>query len=273
MHSIVQYALQMAPYLHKISFGKACITVADEEKFILKIPGKKIDIKAVSIGVPLRPGTATYRAVQEGIEQVTEVGPEIYGVPYLAYAIPLHADGQTVGVIGVSIPVETEKMIEEIARNLVVQMKHITDSLENMSASSQELAASVGGASEQACQALHQCKQTDEVIEYVNKVGGQTKLLGFNASIEAARAGEAGRGFAVVAKEIGRLADFSTSSTDKVKAVLSSLQVSVLTIQQQMSELTAVSQEFAGASQEIQYAANRIEQTIVKLNEMAQAAL
>lgn len=273
MHMLVGFALQLAPYLHKISFGNACITVADTEKFITKIPGKKIDVKAVEPGTPLRPGTATYRAMEEGREQVTEVGPQVYGIPYLAYAIPLMADHQAVGVIGVSIPVETEKVISEVVLGLAEQIKNIAVSISSISAGAQEMAASVEDISTHAIQAREQCQQTDEVIKYINKVAGQTKLLGLNASIEAARAGESGKGFGVVAQEIGRLAEDSNTSTVKIKSILKAVQQKVQTIQTQMHELSAVSQEFAVAAQEIQEAIAQIEGTVTKLNELAQATI
>lgn len=50
------------------------------------------------------------------------------------------------------------------------------------------------------------------VIDLINSISTQTKLLALNASIEAARAGDAGKGFAVVAQQVGNLASQSAEA-------------------------------------------------------------
>ncbi len=47
------------------------------------------------------------------------------------------------------------------------------------------------------------------IVDNLNGITKQTKMLSFNSSIEAARAGEAGRGFQVISKHIQTLADQS----------------------------------------------------------------
>lgn len=67
-------------------------------------------------------------------------------------------------------------------------------------------------------------QQIGEIINTVNEIAGQSKLLALNASIEAARAGEEGRGFAVVAMEVRQLAEQSREATARVADILNEIQ-------------------------------------------------
>lgn len=67
-------------------------------------------------------------------------------------------------------------------------------------------------------------QQIGEIIDAVNALADQSKLLALNASIEAARAGEEGRGFAVVAMEVRQLAEQSREATARVRVILNEIQ-------------------------------------------------
>ena len=58
------------------------------------------------------------------------------------------------------------------------------------------------------------------VLESLQAISDQTRLLSLNAAIEASRSGEAGRGFAIVAEEVRKLSDKSTADTRRIADLL-----------------------------------------------------
>jgi methyl-accepting chemotaxis protein len=56
----------------------------------------------------------------------------------------------------------------------------------------------------------------NEILDLINEITHQTKMLATNAAIEAARAGEHGKGFAIVAEEVGKLAENSKDAAKQI---------------------------------------------------------
>jgi methyl-accepting chemotaxis protein len=56
-----------------------------------------------------------------------------------------------------------------------------------------------------------------DIVNIINSIADQTKIIAFNAELEASSAGEAGKNFQIVASEIRRLADSTVTSTNEIK--------------------------------------------------------
>ncbi len=70
-------------------------------------------------------------------------------------------------------------------------------------------------------------KEITKVMEIINSIADQTKLIAFNAAIEASSAGEAGKRFGVVAVEIRRLADNVMESTGEIERKINEIHEAV----------------------------------------------
>lgn len=88
-------------------------------------------------------------------------------------------------------------------------------------------------------------KGIDEVIEGVDKIAFQTRVLAMNAAVEAGRAGEAGRGFAVVADLVSALAmraeDEARRARDQLTVTQTDIVAAVEAVQKIDSALTDIS--------------------------------
>jgi methyl-accepting chemotaxis protein len=96
----------------------------------------------------------------------------------------------------------------------------VSDTVEGM----EDIQLKVNHIAENILALSERTQQIGEIIETVNEIADQSKLLALNASIEAARAGEEGRGFAVVAAEVRQLAEQSRMATSRVTQILHEIQ-------------------------------------------------
>lgn len=110
----------------------------------------------------------------------------------------------------------------------------INDTVMHVSAAMEELAASAHDVNDNQKELNKEIKNVDAISSKINEftsliknIAKQTRLLGLNASIEAARAGTAGAGFGVVAEEIGKLADNSSETVDKIQEFTGKINESV----------------------------------------------
>ena len=82
------------------------------------------------------------------------------------------------------------------------ESKHITETVNTMSA---------------------QSKSVHSIVGLIQSIAEQTKLLALNATIEAARAGEYGKGFSVVATEVRKLADQTSAAAKEIESNMNNM--------------------------------------------------
>ncbi len=86
-------------------------------------------------------------------------------------------------------------------------------------------------------------REIDDVMNRIEDIAAQTRLIAFNASIEAAEAGESGRRFAVVASEVRRLAGtvarFTEETRAKVEAIRTTTNELIVASEQEGKEIEA----------------------------------
>ena len=63
-----------------------------------------------------------------------------------------------------------------------------------------------------------------EIVDIINTIVEQTRIIAFNAALEASTAGDAGKNFRIVASEIKSLADSTTQSTGEIQARITEIQ-------------------------------------------------
>ncbi|OHD19085.1 MAG: hypothetical protein A2087_12645 [Spirochaetes bacterium GWD1_61_31] len=90
-----------------------------------------------------------------------------------------------------------------------------------------------------------------EIIEIINSIANQTRIIAFNAELEASSAGAAGASFRIVAEEIRRLAKGTVESLAGIKGRVSQIQQSSERLQATSEEGTAKIDEGMNLSRDL----------------------
>lgn len=135
------------------------------------------------------------------------------------------------GVVDNGVKSVSERVEE--GSNGVTQLKEISVKISSLNSS----------VSENLGKLEKDTQQATKVLETINSISQQTRILSLNASIEAARAGEAGKGFNVVAEEIRVLAESVAEATKEIKDILENLKSTALGANESVKSMVQANME------------------------------
>lgn len=146
---------------------------------------------------------------------------------------------------------ERAEQIQQRVLEINIALERAVAAVEELNASSQEIVAFSDEAANIAKETSHEVEKTSDILDIIRRVSRQSNLLGLNAAIEATRAGEFGRGFSVVASEVRKLAEESNKSTIKIENIINQFCNSVDQVLKNAEQSKIITEEQAGATQEI----------------------
>ncbi|NCB75709.1 MAG: chemotaxis protein [Negativicutes bacterium] len=202
------------------------------------------------------------------------------------YSCLIDVEGERIGTFGITGPIDVVKPLtlvaatvvsyrvrenfrrseaERMAKRVSGDIHQAVAAIEEISASSQELASTTENVVQLSRESMDKVKNTAKILDMSRAIATETKLLSLNASIEAARAGEVGRGFAVVAQEMQKLAQNSAEATEQINGILGDIQNALNRVITGVDQSAGISGEQAKAMQDISNMVETMQSSTVAL--------
>lgn len=250
---IFQIAGEISSLFHDLVPIDNTVVITDKEKFMYYFMGTEaVQAKNNLIGKPFPDKGLVPIVLKTGQKQSGLIPKELYGVEFKSSTIPLrNLDGNIIGTITLALSLGNQLALQEATESISSSAEQLTAATEEIASSAMHLYNNVADVLSQTQDIIKLIEQTNNILDFVNSVASNSKLLGLNAAIEAARAGDFGKGFAVVADEIRKMAENSSKSVNDTKKLISSINDKVNHLLIKTQELSSVAETQAATTQEI----------------------
>lgn len=269
LHPIAIAFGDFAPMIAALFPEGAFLFITDMEKIGLRQGSSKFDIPEIQIGDMIKENSAVYKTIKNKTMVIEETDASLYGIPVMTMCYPcfdIDDSTEIVGSLGLIMPRKIAFDLREISTILYRGLEEISSAIQQLAASSVQITDHQQQLNRNVNEINVISEDIKEVMNFIEQIANETKMLGLNAAIEAARAGESGRGFGVVAQEIRKLSDESKETvgkihdlTDNIKDIIKeTLRNSENTIHT-TGEQAAASEEVSASIQEITSIAEHLE--------------
>ena len=244
----LEQAVAIAPFMKDFYDEDISVYIFSPEKVVVAINNKTLNL-----GLQNNESTTKYektvsmRCLREKKRLVVRVPIEKsqFGISYVAISNPLWNNGELEGVISVAISAKRYDALKKVGIELSELVKNSHTASEELSASSEELAATARSMESSTSVAKAGLEKINGISQDIGRISAQTSILGLNASIEAARAGDKGRGFAVVAEEVRKLSEGTKQSALAISKDITEVNDTVRILIETIGQLATVSENQA----------------------------
>lgn len=263
---------KIASLFHQVIPIENTVIVTDKEKFRHYFAGREAVIKQSDlIGSPIPQNGHIPSTLKTGAHKIGIMPKELYGVAFKSSTLAIKNSSNTIiGTLTLALSLKSQTALQEIVENISCSAEQLSATTEDLTVSATLLSDNVSKVLGESQAILNLIEQTNYILDFVNSVATNSKLLGLNAAIEAARAGEFGRGFAVVAAEIRKMAENSAKSVNDTKKLISTINNKITHLIEKVEELTNVAHTQAAANQEMTAAIQSFAATTQTIREVSE---
>ncbi len=212
------------------------------------------DVPFAQLGVDFSKDGPVSKAITMKRTIIGEIPKELYGKALKVITSPMYDDedpNKVIGTFGIAIARDDAHSLRAISDTFTLSLQEICKAVESTAMAASNICQEEQQLSSEILTIKESYAKINSILQYINEIAAQTKMLGLNAAIEAARAGDVGRGFGVVADEIRKLADISKSTATQIMAITKEVDEKIKIAMTRAQESIKATEEQAAATQEM----------------------